>query len=65
MLSERALGKTPLTKGPLKGVTVDMESLMKEFYVTVGWDLNTGGPTVEKMRELGIEDKGERIKAKG
>jgi len=53
-LSERALGKIPLTKGPLKGVTLDMEWLMKEFYDTVGWDLNTGGPTAEKMKELGI-----------
>ncbi len=53
-LSERALGKTPLTKGPLKGVTVDMEGLMKEFFEIVGWDLDTGGPTAEKMKELGI-----------
>lgn len=55
-LSERALGKTPLTKGPLRGVTLDMGWLMKEFYDTVGWDLNTGGPTAEKMKELGIEE---------
>jgi aldehyde:ferredoxin oxidoreductase len=53
-LSERALGKTPLTKGPLKGVRVDMEWLMKAFYDTVGWDPNTDGPTAEKMKELGI-----------
>ena len=54
-LSERALGKTPLTKGPLRGVTLDMGWLMKEFYDTVGWDLNTGGPTPVKMKELEIE----------
>ena len=54
-LSDRALGKTPLTAGPLKGVRVDMGWLVKEFSDTVGWDQNTGGPTVEKMRELGIE----------
>ena len=57
-LSDRALGKTPLTAGPLKGVRVDMGWLVKEFSDTVGWDLNTGGPTVEKMRELGIEEFG-------
>ncbi len=57
-LSDRALGKTPLTAGPLKGVRVDMGWLVKEFSETVGWDLNTGGPTVEKMRELGIEEFG-------
>jgi aldehyde:ferredoxin oxidoreductase len=54
-LSDRALGKTPLTKGPLKGVTVDMDGLMKEFFDTVGWDLVSGGPTPEKMKALGID----------
>jgi aldehyde:ferredoxin oxidoreductase len=54
-LNDRALGKRPLTKGPLKGVTVNMEQLMTEFYGTVGWDLSTGGPTKEKMTELEID----------
>jgi aldehyde:ferredoxin oxidoreductase len=54
-LSDRALGKTPLTNGPLKGVTLDMDALMKEFFDTVGWDLATGGPTPEKMKQLGID----------
>lgn len=54
-LSDRAIGKTPLTKGPLKGKTIDIDSLMSEFYNVVGWDLSTGGPTPEKMKELGID----------
>jgi aldehyde:ferredoxin oxidoreductase len=54
-LSERALGKKPLTKGPLKGVTVNMEQLVKKFYDTVGWELSTGCPTKEKMKELEID----------
>ena len=54
-LSDRALGKTPLSRGPLKGVTVDMDGLMKEFYNIVGWDLATGGPTPEKLKELEID----------
>ncbi|MBW2370601.1 MAG: hypothetical protein JRH15_22240, partial [Deltaproteobacteria bacterium] len=54
-LCDRALGKTPFTKGPLKGKTVDMERLMQEFYDTVGWDMATGGPTPEKMEALGLE----------
>lgn len=29
--------------------------IKKEFFDTVGWDLNTGGPTAEKIKELGIE----------
>jgi aldehyde:ferredoxin oxidoreductase len=54
-LSDRALGKTLLTQGPLKGVRVDMDALMKEFYDTVGWDLTTGGPSPQKLKMLGID----------
>ena len=54
-LSDRALGKTPLQEGPLKGVAVDMEALEREFFDIVGWDPVTGGPTAEKMRALGID----------
>jgi hypothetical protein len=28
---------------------------MTTFYDEVGWDLATGGPTPEKMKELGID----------
>ena len=54
-LSDRAIGKTPLEKGPLKGKTIDMDHLMREFYDTIGWDLTTGGPTPAKMRALEID----------
>jgi aldehyde:ferredoxin oxidoreductase len=55
-LSDRALGKTPLSQGPLKGTTIDSDGLLKEFYQTVGWDSVTGGPTPQKMRELDLEE---------
>ncbi len=54
-LHARALGQPPLSKGPLKGMTVDMEGLEEEFFRTVGWDPATGGPTREKMQELEID----------
>jgi aldehyde:ferredoxin oxidoreductase len=53
-LHERARGKVPLAKGPLKGITVDVDFLRKEFFDTVGWDPDTGGPTKKKLKELGI-----------
>ena len=53
-LNERALGKPPLSKGPLKGITLDMEYLQKEFFEIVGWEYPGGGPTPAKMKELGI-----------
>ncbi|MCP4668134.1 MAG: aldehyde ferredoxin oxidoreductase family protein [Deltaproteobacteria bacterium] len=54
-LSGRAVGRPPLSQGPVKGVTVDMDALQKGFFETVGWDSETGGPTREKMKELGID----------
>jgi len=54
-LHERAIGKKPLEKGPVKGVTLDMDELRREFYNSVGWDMTTGGPTKEKMQQLEID----------
>ena len=49
------VGKSPLEKGPLKGKTIEMDNLMREFYDMVGWDLVTGGPTPEKLTALEID----------
>ena len=54
-MPERVLGRPQLLKGPLKGITVDMDSLQSEFYKALGWDELIGGPTQEKMDELGIK----------
>ncbi len=54
-LNERAVGKPPFPKGPLKGISLDMENLQKEFFEIVGWDNSSGGPTQAKRKELGIE----------
>jgi len=50
----RALGKPPLSKGPLKDVTIDMETLQKEYFKIVGWEYPSGNPTPAKMKELNI-----------
>jgi aldehyde:ferredoxin oxidoreductase len=55
VLPARAVGKPALTAGPLKGITVDMDILEKEYYATLGWNLATGGPTPETLKEMGID----------
>jgi aldehyde:ferredoxin oxidoreductase len=40
--------------GPTQGMTVDIEKLVMDFYVAMGWD-EDGHPTLEKLRELGLE----------
>ncbi|MBU2511133.1 aldehyde ferredoxin oxidoreductase family protein [bacterium] len=54
-LPDRAIGTKPLTSGPLKGVTIDIDGMQREFFETVGWDEAIGGPTPARMKELGID----------
>jgi aldehyde:ferredoxin oxidoreductase len=53
-MNERAVGNPPLHKGPLKGITIDIEGLQKEFFEIVGWEYPGGGPSQAKMKELDI-----------
>ncbi len=60
-IHDRAIGTTPLEEGPLKGNRVDLPVLMDEFYRTVGWSSENGGPTPAKMRELELEPVGPEL----
>jgi aldehyde:ferredoxin oxidoreductase len=55
-LPARAEGKPPLTEGPLKGVTVEAEEWVKEYFEYVDWDYETGKPSRKKLIELGLAD---------
>ena len=54
-LSERALGRAPLTHGANKGRTVKIEQMMSDYWAQFGWDTATGRPTQQCMTRLGIE----------
>jgi aldehyde:ferredoxin oxidoreductase len=54
-LPDRALGRPPQTKGPLKGVTVDMERLSGIYFDLLGCDPSTGGPRAETLQALDLE----------
>jgi len=34
---------------------VDLEKALNSYYESMGWDLKTGLPTLEKLRSLGME----------
>jgi aldehyde:ferredoxin oxidoreductase len=51
----RVEGKPPLKEGQLKGITLDMEELKKQFYEAMGFDYQTGAVKAEKIKELGLE----------
>ncbi|MBW1983759.1 MAG: aldehyde ferredoxin oxidoreductase family protein [Deltaproteobacteria bacterium] len=55
-LPPRAIGNPPLTEGPLKDISVDIDSLEKELFNILGWDPSTGGPTSETLKEMELDD---------
>lgn len=56
VLPKRAQGIPPHSDGPLKGITVDVQTLVKEYYQAMDWDLSTGMISKEKLVELGLEE---------
>jgi len=54
--NKRALGSPPITHGANKGRTVNIEKMMKDYWNDFGWDNETGKPTAEKLKELGINE---------
>lgn len=54
-ITQRAVGKPPLTAGPLEGVTIDNDRLGDNFFQHVGWDPETGCPTKETLTALGLD----------
>jgi len=53
---DRVLGRPPLKEGPLAGVTVDEDTLIKDCLTAMDWDLKTAKPSKKKLLELGLED---------
>jgi aldehyde:ferredoxin oxidoreductase len=45
----------PLPDGPAAGLTVNLEPMLDAYYEFRGWDKKTGIPTIEKLRELGLD----------
>ena len=52
-MSGRMLGIPPLEKGPLAGVTMDVEKMGDNFFRALGCDMH-GVPTRETLEELGM-----------
>ena len=46
--------KEPMPEGNSKGQIFEMETMLNEYYTERGWDLKTGIPKKEKLKELGL-----------
>jgi len=52
---DRIIGKPPLSDGKTKGVVLDYNNMVTEFYNEMDWDLKTSKPSKAKLRELGLD----------
>jgi len=53
-LPGRIIGQPPLADGPTRGVTVDNETQIKEYYQAMGWNPETGVPRKALFERLGL-----------
>ncbi|HWI64008.1 MAG TPA: aldehyde ferredoxin oxidoreductase family protein [Symbiobacteriaceae bacterium] len=54
-LPDRVVGRPPLTDGPTKGVTVDVEAMAAGYFAAMEVDPETGRPAEAKLRRLGLD----------
>lgn len=57
----RILGKPPQREGPLAGITVDEDTLVREYLVAMDWDIETARPSQKKLLELGLADVAQEL----
>lgn len=60
-LPARASGNPPLAEGPLKGITLDMETMMRDYFRAMGYDEATGAPTRALLESLGLSQAAEDL----
>lgn len=56
VLHGRPVGDPPLQKGPLSDVTVDVDTLSKEYLRAMDVDPTTGAPSRDQLVDLGLHD---------
>jgi aldehyde:ferredoxin oxidoreductase len=57
-MNPRAVGKPPLKEGPLANVTIDDDTMIKDYLKSMDWDLTTTEPSAKKLQELGLSQLG-------
>jgi aldehyde:ferredoxin oxidoreductase len=55
-LPKRMAGDPPQEEGPVAGVTLDMDSLAREYRQAMGWDPDSSRPDDATLNKLGLTD---------
>lgn len=50
----RVLGNPPQTTGPLQDITVDLDTMIREYLIEMDWDLETACPSQARLQALGL-----------
>ena len=50
----RMVGRPPLGDGPLAGITIELETMVREYLELMGWDPQTALPRRERVEALGL-----------
>ncbi len=54
-INDRAIGaKNPMKKGPLKGVSLDVKTMVRDYFENMEWDPETGIPKEKTMEKLNL-----------
>jgi len=48
------VGRPPLKEGPVANVTIDDDTMIKDYLRAMDWDLTTTKPSPKKLQELGL-----------
>ena len=59
----RIIGRPPLKGGPTQGVTVDVDTQVREYLEEMGWDTTTGQPSRKVLVELGLVDVADSLQS--
>jgi aldehyde:ferredoxin oxidoreductase len=54
-LHGRLTGNPPLAEGNLKGVTIDVDTMVREYCNAFDWDTRTAKPSARRLKELGLD----------
>lgn len=55
-IPDRVIGNPPFNEGPLAGVKIEVEPLVREYLEAMDWDVETAKPSKAKLTELGLND---------
>jgi len=53
-MNPRAVGRPPLKQGPVANVTLEDDTMVKDYLKAMDWDLTTTKPSTKKLQELGL-----------